>query len=393
MADSLNYQRVVWGYGACRDGDSLYLTPRDLSHLDRVYKKYEIVPESIHCVTVEFLLQREELSRYIIKELDLLLKVGGIFEILILDSKSHSSYTRSRDQVKYEMSISTNGRYRHTEGTRLQRDRVLKLSYRKTAATLPGDDSIDKWSFGIITNGKKPEQVEDLVDSIVRQNIPEYEILVCGPFAGADQYEHLTVLDDVVLVDDVRAPICAKKNRIIRASRYNNLCILHDRFRLPQDWHARFRQYGNFFDFLCLPTVDEAGRRFRVDWMRFCDPITRRLVRNRAMPYSQWSAGQIIQGGIILGKKHLMARYGLDERLHWEELEDMHFSKMAYLDGAFINIDVRNCIVSKAVNHQAARHGEAYTAFREWLSWLLGVAVSCVKFHLYTRRYSSTGRR
>ncbi|MFZ5875373.1 MAG: hypothetical protein ACOYXU_03080 [Nitrospirota bacterium] len=388
----MSYTRVIWGYRARKDDDSLYLAPSEISHLDRVYKRYGIVPESVDYVCVEFLLQREKLARYIIKELDVVLKIGGLFEVVIMDSKSHSSYTRSRDQVKYEMAISTNGRYRHTGVTRSQRDRVLKLSYRKTAATLPEGDSIDKWSFGIITNGKKPEQVEALVESIVQQNIPEREILVCGPFAGAHPYKDLKVLDDVVLVDDVRAPICAKKNRIINASRYNNLCILHDRFRLPRDWHARFRQYGNFFDFLCLPTVDEGGRRFRVDWMCFCDPITRTLVRNRALPYSRWSAGQIIQGGVILGKKHLMADYGLDERLHWEELEDMHFSKMAYLDGAFMNIDVNNCIVSKAVNHQAARHGEAYMAFREWTSWLLGVVVNFMKFHLYIRLYGSPGR-
>ena len=45
-------------------------------------------------------------------------------------------------------------------------------------------------------------------------------------------------------------------------------------------------------------------------------------------------------------KKHL-----LDERIHWGELEDMHLSKVAYLDGSLINIDKNNFFISRAVNH------------------------------------------
>jgi hypothetical protein len=384
---SVHEKRIVWGYRPCGGDDVLQLFPADVDHLKRIYKTHRIEPESVDRVTVEFLLQREDLSRFIIKELDLLLKVGGIFEVVIVDSKSHSSYTRSRDQVKYEMAVSTDGRYRMTESKALSDGKLQKLSYRKTRATLPEDDSIDRWSFGIITNGKKTSQVEELAASIVRQGIPEYEILVCGPFVSQRDFENLHVLDDVVLADDVRAPISAKKNKIIRAARYNNLCILHDRFRLPDDWHSRFRQYGNFFDFICLPTVDESGRRFMVDWMRFCYPVTKRCVYNRASAYSRWSTEQIIQGGVILGKKSMMSPYLLDERLHWEEMEDMQFSKMAYLHGAFMNVDVNNRVVSKAVNHQPEQPTETFVVLRGWFSWVLNLAIHFLKFQIHTRTY------
>lgn len=382
----IKYHNIVWSKRKKSAKDTLYLTLDDVNHLAQIYKKYQIEPESVSKVRIEFIVQRNVRARFMIKELDYLLKVGGTFELVLFDNTAHSTYIRSKDQVKYEVSVSTNGRYVKQEET-TPTTKTIQITYKKIKASLPVDDSIEKWSFGIITNGTKNDQVDVLIQSIIRQHIPQYEIVICGPYENTQAYSQVTVLSDVAIHDDIRAPISAKKNKIIQAATYNNLCIFHDRFYLPNDWFVRFQQYGNYFDFLNLPTVDDCGRRFRVDWMTFCDPITRiSTMFNRPLRYSQWSSQLIIQGGIILGKKHLMLNNLLDERLYWGELEDMHFSKMVSLQGSFINTDVNNYVISKAVNHAATEQHAGY--LKECYAWLRGVCVNFLKFHYYQIKYA-----
>src|SRR5205814_4580414 len=95
------------------------------------------------------------------------------------------------------------------------------------------------------------------------QGIPNYEILICGPdkIGAAVQDSNARLLPDVVHGEDIRGPICAKKNRIMRASRYNNLCVMHDHFALPATWYERMRRYGNFFDFLNVRNESANGKR------------------------------------------------------------------------------------------------------------------------------------
>lgn len=380
----LKYETVFWGFHKGSDPKTLYLTQKDVNHLNSIYKKNDIQPESINSIVIELIGQREKLLRYMLKEVDFLLKHGGSLEIILMDDNLHSAYTRSIDQVMYEVAISTNGRYSQIDVQKFPQGRIVKLKYLKKFKTLPENDYIGKWSFGVITNGKNQDHVDDLICSILNQNIPECEILVCGNFSSSRFKNAIKILEDVVLPDDIRAPISAKKNKIIRAARYNNICILHDRFYLPPDWYARQKNYGNYFDFLCLPTRDFSGRRFLVDWMHFCYPITQTCTRNKSLKYTQWSSEQIIQGGVILGKKHLIESVMLDERLHWRELEDIHFSKMLYLNGAFFNVDPNNYLISLSVNHSPQREHEK-TYFKEiieYFNWYILVLKNYIKFHI-----------
>ena len=89
---------------------------------------------------------------------------------------------------------------------------------------------LQNWTFGIPSGGKKDEWINELILSIVKQKISNYEIIICGPYKNKDfkkQY-NIKILEDVVLNNDIRIPICHKKNRIIRNSSYENICILHN---------------------------------------------------------------------------------------------------------------------------------------------------------------------
>jgi len=76
-------KKAIWAHKVTKinKADTLYLSSKDINHLARIYNKYSIKPESLYEVKVDYLLDRHHLIRYIIKELDILLKKGGRFII------------------------------------------------------------------------------------------------------------------------------------------------------------------------------------------------------------------------------------------------------------------------------------------------------------------------
>ena len=129
-----NIKTAIWSE-VSQNGADLNLDKNDINHLRQIYQKYNVAPETLEYVSVEFLLQQRLLSRFIIKELDILLSVNGIFEVTIVNSKSHSHYFRSRDQVKHEFSIATNGRYKLFNVSDDKETGVINLKYKKCFST------------------------------------------------------------------------------------------------------------------------------------------------------------------------------------------------------------------------------------------------------------------
>ncbi len=375
------------------DDNTVIVTSNNLNHCHRLYKIFNLEPENQDIVTAEFVLQKDSLIRYYIKELDILLKKNGVFRIMLVDSQSHSKYFRSRGQVKYEFSIATNGRYCLVSS--VCENGILTLTYVKKIPTLPENDSINKWSFGIVSNGEKNDWVLELISSIEDQQIPEYEIIICGPSPFVEnsfvKNNNIKIIRDVVLQDDIRAPIAHKKNAIIKEAQYNNLCIMHDRYLLSPNWFENFEKYGNYFDALCLKTLSHNGERFGVDWMKFCYPLTDRFKINRALAYNEWHEEAIIPGGVILVKKNLIEPFMLDERLHWDEIEDMQLSKIAYLNGLLINIDPDNYFVARKVRHIPQSYSWYRLKIHNKYSWLRGLFINFIRFRRIAKIYYKQG--
>ncbi|KXK07440.1 MAG: hypothetical protein UZ21_OP11001001064 [Microgenomates bacterium OLB22] len=58
---------------------------------------------------------------------------------------------------------------------------------KNTSTAIPGD-SIQKWTFGIITNGVRLDLIEEIITSIKQQKIPYYEIIICGNYHDRDEH-------------------------------------------------------------------------------------------------------------------------------------------------------------------------------------------------------------
>lgn len=192
---------------------------------------------------------------------------------------------------------------------------------------------IDQWTFGIVTNGKRPDWLQEAIASIRSQGVPDYEILVVGP------RQHLLIDgEDLRVIDftekDELGWISRKKNLIAESARYENLAIMHDRIVLGRDWYEGMRAYGNYFWLLGVPVESSNGKGRNVDWVRYKGQRgARRLAEIELLDYEDWDPFVFVNGGILIAKRSCWIQIRLDERLFWQQNEDVWFSRAFIAEG------------------------------------------------------------
>jgi hypothetical protein len=345
------YKKILWSLNKNKNEDfDLVLLNKDIIPNNRIYKSKKIFPESAIDVTAAYILDRIDSIRYIIKELDILLKINGTFKIVFTSTKKqrHGLGVRSAMQIMYEFSVSTNGRY--VLESKEERKNFTILTYTKKISTLEENDSIKNWSFGIITNGQNNASVKSLVKSIVDQKIPKFEVNISGPNPYNNELpNNVNIVKDIDILPDPRGPISRKKNILINSSKFENLCLLHDRYLLPKNWYMNIKEYGNYFDFLEIPNVNVSESRAPYHQV-YNNNISDIFIRfNPFLSNKKSSPNQFLQGGSIIGKKSIIIRNLFLDHLHWGEFEDVHFSKKHYLDGSLIYLDTNNHFITNSI--------------------------------------------
>lgn len=192
---------------------------------------------------------------------------------------------------------------------------------------------MDQWTFGIVTNGKRPEWLQESIESIRRQGVPDYEILVVGP------RQHLmTGGGDLRVIDftekDELGWISRKKNLIAGSAQHENLAIMHDRIVLDQNWYEGMRAYGNYFWLLGVPVESSEGHGRNVDWVRYDGHRgVRQLTEIELLDYEDWDPFVFVNGGFLVTKRSCWTQIALDERLFWQQNEDVWFSRAFIAQG------------------------------------------------------------
>jgi hypothetical protein len=197
--------------------------------------------------------------------------------------------------------------------------KYYRVICQKIETTKIHDDSINRWTFGIVSNGMRQDWVDLCIQSIRNQKIPEYEIIICGKYHGKDgdlKYIHFERGDD-------RGWITKKKNLINSLAKYQNICLMHDRYKLSDDWFEKTKEYGNSFEFLSNPQYFNDIRAG--DWIS----LGRRKFaahKIRLIDYRDWDKYIIISGGLFISKKNILKKVPLNESLYWNEGEDVQLS-------------------------------------------------------------------
>jgi hypothetical protein len=105
-------------------------------------------------------------------------------------------------------------------------------------------------SFIITTSGKNEDNLNQIIDSIEIQNIPEYQIIIIGGLEtkiNRNNTIHIP-FDETVTP---KAWLTRKKNTGVLASKYGILVIMHDYMTFDKNWYSEFERFGIDWD-ICV---------------------------------------------------------------------------------------------------------------------------------------------
>ena len=313
--------------------NKIYISDIDLHpNSIKIFKDYNIKYESLELVEIKYVLESTKYIRYIFQQSGFLLKLKGNLKISFIefDFDNNSSPYRNYISIMNEFSLSLGKNFKLIKNNK--NDLVRTLIFEKTSLSLPKNDNIDSWSFGLVYGGQNDNIVDGIIENINNLKIDNYEIIICGPYKVRNNInENIKVISDDELYVDSRIPIARKKNKIIRNATFNNLVLFHDRFSFSPDWFEKIKIFGNYFECICPKIVDENHKNNRVqDWiissLNHFD-FKNIFSKSMALSYDKWMPNWNINGGFILIKKHLIEDVMYNEKLHWGEAEDGNFCR------------------------------------------------------------------
>ncbi|HCH59293.1 MAG TPA: hypothetical protein DEV73_01610 [Candidatus Zambryskibacteria bacterium] len=208
----------------------------------------------------------------------------------------------------------------------------IRFVCRKTQSTcIPGDE-ISKWTFGIITDGKRRDWMEEIIASIRAQRIPQYEIIVCGTYYDREEP------DFIYIPFNQRRDkkwITRQKNLICERAKYENICILHNRLVLDKNWYSGMKKWGNCFEVLNVKQIQQntglLGNHWEYNYFllykkksRFFNKII--LQFTATLDPRDWYESIVMYGQSIVCKKHIYLEHKQNEALYWDWAEDHSFS-------------------------------------------------------------------
>ena len=371
------------------------LTENDFNNIESFFATHpNIQPESVDEIAIRGILEVHPYPHIIIRHCDWLLKVGGqvTFETIFLVNPCHM-VAWSYCQLRYLMSICLRDHFKCTyTSTNEPIEPQQKLIFKKTTASLPEDDAIDKWTFGICSNGRANERVRALIESIIKQNIPNFEVIVCGPSPYDKVPEYVHVVDDGEIYDkeDVRFPIGKKKMLIAKNAKYNNMFIMHDRFLFPDDWYQNMQKYGNYFDVLTplVQTYDGKGRLASISFInakegRYTSDEAVTALANIPMgeidSYRSSEYELYINGGLLVSKRNVYMTCPIPTYLHWVEIEDQEWGRLLKHNGYLVAVDKDNYIMGESPRvTQSAKSASDGFVYRV-RSWMASKRYNCYR--------------
>jgi hypothetical protein len=162
-----------------------------------------------------------------------------------------------------------------------------------------------KCSFGIITKGERDNNIKLFIDSVRQQNIKEYEIIIVGK-------TNLNLEDDCKYIQfteqDDKGWITRKKNIVCENAKYKNIFVGHDDIMLDKDWYKDMQEYGNDWQVLNFIYLNGDGQRNYWEYSS-----------HRGIPY--------ISGSFIALKNDVFKQFKWNEKLFWNQAEDVEFSQ------------------------------------------------------------------
>ena len=206
------------------------------------------------------------------------------------------------------------------------------------------------FTFGIITSPNSNTYINTIIESIVKNNIPNYEIIIVGD-VKINETDKITVIN---FDENIKAGwITRKKNIIVEKAIYENIVLLHDYVMLDENWYKGFLNFGNNFEYCITKIINKNGVRFRdytlfpynVNYLNISyspgKDIDSYFDNNCLLPYDfvnniKTNKYMYISGSYYIIKKNIANKYLLDENLLHRQGEDVEYSKRLHNNGIII---------------------------------------------------------
>jgi hypothetical protein len=226
-----------------------------------------------------------------------------------------------------------------------------------------------EFTFGIITNGSNDIFLNKIIDSIINNNIPKYEIII----VGNTTIKCSDTINIVYINENYRKNwITKKKNLIALNAKYDNIVMLHDYIEFESDWYEGFIKYGNNFDWCITKIKNNNNCRFR-DYTLFPHDVNFSKIKYNPtiidkyfsehclLPYDfintiKTNKYMYISGSYYVIKKNIATKYLLNENLVWGQSEDVEYSKRLHENGIIIKCNPYSSV--KCLKYKESVHWE-----------------------------------
>lgn len=180
------------------------------------------------------------------------------------------------------------------------------------------------WSFVILAQGGRTATVIALLDQLRRLAAGLiYEVIIVGPrlkeYAGYDVF----VFDKEYRQD--YAQISLKKNEAARFASNANICIMHDRFLLDDNFFTGFAAFGYDFDFVAVNQRYATGEPYPFYGEQSGNPMVW-SVPIHASTYQDYRPTHFVNGGFMIFKRVMFDAIGFNALLAWNEAEDVEIT-------------------------------------------------------------------
>jgi hypothetical protein len=178
-------------------------------------------------------------------------------------------------------------------------------------------------SFCIITNGKRPEALRNLLSSILRQNVPQFEIIISGNWRPDGALIYAPCEDAAA-----SGHLGRMRNLAVARARFDNVVVLDDDMLLAPAWYQALCAYRRPFDILTSQIRLPDGGRYW-DHATIGGPRGHVILADGECDENVYMTG----GGAWVMRRQVADSVVWDESRAFYEGEDVDFSRRCQREG------------------------------------------------------------
>ena len=179
-----------------------------------------------------------------------------------------------------------------------------------------------EWTFGIPTDGDSSNtRLPKVLSSIEALGIPSFEIILC-----VEKKNPLLPYRQIEVPEKKPCWISKKKNELLKAAKFENICIVHDYLAFAPGWKEAYEGFKEPWEACSNQVRNLSSKGPRIaDWIGWAKGGLFLL------PYDMSVPNMFLSGMYFCVKRSFVEKHGLyfDEGKLWGQAEDQEWSKRA----------------------------------------------------------------